>query len=321
MQYKPFVFMSIFVYSFFSINNIFAISNQQLVVKENKDPKAVFSYWTAEHLQNAKPIDLPKADLHLVKQILVSQFPQQQHSISQEGVPPSVHITPDSTLLFDPSTTSSTSVDNSNSLQASLNDYGSLGAQFSSSQLVPLAANLTYPYSAVGKLYFTIPNKGDYVCSASVIGPRVILTAGHCVHSGSGGETGYYTNWLFIPAYSLGNAPYKTWGYSFVVTTSSWMNGGGAVPNLADYAMLELQDQTINNVLTPVGSLTGRLGYATNRVLPLMPNHAHILGYPCNFDRCSIMHVTTAQSFRAVSPSNVEYGSDSGGGGSGGAWG
>jgi hypothetical protein len=63
--------------------------------------------------------------------------------------------------------------------------------------------------------------------------------------------------------------------------------------------------------------VTGYLGYQT---LSLSPNHAHLLGYPCNLDSCQKMHQVTAQNGQTVSPNNVEYGSDMRGGSSGGPW-
>ena len=158
---------------------------------------------------------------------------------------------------------------------------------------------------------------GDFVCSASVIRPRVVLTAGHCVHSGSGSESGFYTNFLFVPAFRDGNAPYKTWDWSFAAVTSTWANGGGTVPNAADYAMLEIKDQVVGDTAQRIGNITGYLGYQT---LSLIPNHSHLLRYPCNLDRCQKMHQVTSQSARSVSPNNAEYGSDMLGGSSGGPW-
>ena len=48
-------------------------------------------------------------------------------------------------------------------------------------------------------------------------------TAGHCLHSGSGGN--WYSNWVFIPAYDddLANPrPYGTWTPWWVQTRPAW---------------------------------------------------------------------------------------------------
>lgn len=115
------------------------------------------------------------------------------------------------------------------------------------------------------------------------------------------------TNLLFVPAFRDGVAPFQSWSAAYVVVPGTWATGGGTVPNAADYAMIELNDRTINGQVRRIGEVTGWLGYQTLR---LLPNHAHLLGYPCNLDNCQKMHQVTAGSFRGVSPNNVEYGSD-----------
>lgn len=92
---------------------------------------------------------------------------------------------------------------------------------------------------------------------------------------------------------------------------------GGLVPIAADYAMIEVSDQLINSTLTRLGNLTGAMGWLTNAV---MPNHVHLIGYPCNFDSCQQMHQVIAQTARTVAPNNAEIGSDMGPGSSGSAW-
>jgi V8-like Glu-specific endopeptidase len=47
----------------------------------------------------------------------------------------------------------------------------------------------TYPYSTVGKVFFN-QGGGSYVCSASIVKPTVIWTAGHCVHAGNNSSSG-----------------------------------------------------------------------------------------------------------------------------------
>ena len=52
------------------------------------------------------------------------------------------------------------------------------------------------PHRSIGKVL----NDGGQ-CSGSVIGPHLVLTAGHCVHPGGGGQL--YANTRFQPAYPL----------------------------------------------------------------------------------------------------------------------
>ncbi len=199
-------------------------------------------------------------------------------------------------------------------------DIGTEKAPFSSSRLIPDSARLAYPYSTAGKLFFTQPGVGDFICSASVLRPRVILTAGHCVHKGSGGVNGFYQNFLFIPAFEAGAAtpaPFQAWNWRFVVTPTVWATGNGAVPNAADFAIIELEERPFGGTLRKIGDVTGYLGWQTNS---LDPNHTNKLGYPANFDAAGKMHQVNSQHHRDIAPNNVEYGSDMEGGSSGGPW-
>ena len=285
------------------------LPNTQFFGKQNSDLGASAAYWTPERLRNAKPMPMPKVSPNTVH---ILPIPAPTDIQDGEGAPPTYLGPIEPQRLYTPTKTLV-----KDALQKRPMDRGTLNQDFSSSRLVPLTADVVYPYRTVGKLFFTIPNQGNYVCSASVLRPRVVLTAGHCVHSGSGGSGGYFTNWLFIPAFRDGAAPYQSWNWSYVLATSDWMTGGGSVPNAADYAMIEVQDRVINGLTRRLGDVTGYLGYQT---LSLIPNHVHQLGYPCNLDSCQKMHQVTAESARSVAPNNVEYGSDMRGGASGGPW-
>lgn len=285
--------------------------NPGFLSKENTGQSITMEYWSADRMKNAQEMPLPAVDPHAIQLLEETWFQNNTGSSeSGDGAPPEANgVKPALKTLFKTSELSP-------SITATF-DHGTSNNHFSSSRLVPLTADTAYPYSTVGKLFFTIPGQGDYVCSASVIRHRIIVTAGHCLHSGSKGGDGFFTNWKFVPAYRDGTAPFGTWNWSFVMVTDAWSNGGGTVPNGADYGMIELKDQNVGKSVRRIGTVTGYLGYQTES---LSPNHAHLLGYPCNLDRCEKMHQVTAQSARNVAPNNVEYGSDMGGGSSGGPW-
>jgi V8-like Glu-specific endopeptidase len=273
----------------------------------NNNPEATLSYWTPERLKSAKPMDLPKVKGQVQQTTLDPNVPSE----SAEAASPIKTITPENSLLY-PKEDS-----NLKTSHSPLKNVGTSGLHFTSSRLVPLTADLSYPYTTTGKLFFTQTGVGNFVCSASVIANRLVVTAGHCVHSGTNGDAGFYTNFMFIPAFRDGTAPLQRWVWSFVNTTNAWKTGQGRVPNAGDFAILEMKDNVVSGQNVRIGDVTGKLGFATNK---LSANHVHMLGYPCNFDSCQKMHQVTSRNGGAVSPNNVQYGSDMEGGASGGPW-
>ncbi len=71
------------------------------------------------------------------------------------------------------------------------------------------SAEVPLPYpSAYGKVFFTSNSNVNYVCSGTALASAnesVVWTAGHCVNEGPGA---FYKNFLFVPAYRDGAAPY-----------------------------------------------------------------------------------------------------------------
>jgi hypothetical protein len=177
----------------------------------------------------------------------------------------------------------------------------------------PYSADRAYPYITVGKLFFTAGGRPSF-CSASVIQRRIVVTAGHCVHSGT--SSGYFSNWMFVPAFRDGTAPLLTWNWRAAIVTTTWATGGGTVPNPADYAMIEFADQPVGGPLRALGDLTGWLGWQT---LNLEYNHTSKLGYPCNLDRCQKMQNVMSDDV-AFGNNIVSNGSDAGSGSDGGPW-
>jgi hypothetical protein len=83
---------------------------------------------------------------------------------------------------------------------------------------------LPYP-SAEGKVFFT-DSGVNYVCSGSALlstNESVVWTAGHCVNDGPGD---FHTNFMFVPAYRDGAAPYGRFAAPTLLTTSGWRNSG-----------------------------------------------------------------------------------------------
>ncbi len=277
------------------------------------EAQATLAYWTPERLASAQPMPLPRPAF------TPETAPEPQLAGTPRGVngrAPSVNLRADFTnLLYDPAAAQiEPEVASDEGVEPE--NHGTFVAPYTSSRLVPLSADTFYPYRAAGKFFFTTPS-GPSWCTAGVINQRVIATAGHCVHRGFGGVAGFYTNFLFVPAFRNGAAPYQAWNWAFVVVTGTWSAGGGGVPNAADYAMLEVQDRVIGGAVRRLGNVVGWFGWQT---LSLSRNHTTKLGYPQNLDSGNMMHQELSGNFRNTSPNNVEYGSHSRGGSSGGPW-
>jgi hypothetical protein len=90
-----------------------------------------------------------------------------------------------------------------------------------------VSAEVSQPYpSTYGKVFFTSNSGVNYVCSGSAVvsaNESVVWTAGHCVNEGPGA---FYKNFLFVPAYRDGAAPYGKFAGSTLYTTSGWQASG-----------------------------------------------------------------------------------------------
>jgi V8-like Glu-specific endopeptidase len=76
-----------------------------------------------------------------------------------------------------------------------------------------------------GKVFFTLGST-NYVCSGSstaAANESLVQTAGHCVNEGPGA---FATNFVFVPAYKDGAAPYGRFAARALLTTSQWSGSG-----------------------------------------------------------------------------------------------
>lgn len=79
------------------------------------------------------------------------------------------------------------------------------------------------PARTHGKVFFTIPGRGDFVCSATVVrsgGRSLVLTAGHCVYDDVARR--FASRWMFVPAYRNGARPFGGWVARRLATTSQF---------------------------------------------------------------------------------------------------
>lgn len=120
-----------------------------------------------------------------------------------------------------------------------------------------------------GKVFFTSFGI-NYVCSAAIVnteGKSEVWTAGHCVSDG--GAWNY--NWVFVPNYYNGVAPYGYWYGAQLWTTNAWFNNNNDWANDVGAAVLH------RNNGWRIADYLGSQGIAWNYPVNY---YAYAFGYP-----------------------------------------
>lgn len=98
--------------------------------------------------------------------------------------------------------------------------FGSTAAPWYGSTSAP-------PATTSGRVFFTGNDGRGYSCSGSTVnsnGKNLVFTAGHCVHPGGSGT--WFRNWVFIPRYANGSAPYGQWSARQLWSWTLWTQNG-----------------------------------------------------------------------------------------------
>jgi V8-like Glu-specific endopeptidase len=129
--------------------------------------------------------------------------------------------------------------------------------------------------NAVGRAFFRDPTDGkNYSCSGGTINSgkrRLVLTAGHCVHGGSGKQ--WMQNWIFQPGYQFGAGAPGTFPAYQLWAQSGWFNNND---RHYDYAFAIMQN---NQFGQRVVDRVGGNGLTINPGRPFVT----AIGYPSNF--------------------------------------
>jgi V8-like Glu-specific endopeptidase len=177
-----------------------------------------------------------------------------------------------------------------------------------------LEAPLSTP-PAHGKVFFS-DGTFDYVCSGTALASQnesVVWTAGHCVNEGPGG---FVQDFLFVPAYRDGAAPYGEFAGVQLHTTSAWQSSGEYGVDLgAAEVSTNASGQTLTEAVT-----TGR---------PVVFNSPRkqaykLYGYPAakrfSGQRQRLCDTAWSRDDTSTTPDTMGVPCDMTGGSSGGGW-
>ncbi|MBV9689428.1 MAG: hypothetical protein JO202_06930 [Ktedonobacteraceae bacterium] len=199
----------------------------------------VHAYWTPERMKSAKPLD----------EVLAPAAKTAHRPVTQTG--PAGFVAP------------------------ALPQSGSASGSYKSSVLspdssVPPGSYSSFPYSTVGKVFFT-QNGNNFECSGAAINSKnksVVDTAGHCVYGG-----GHFDSYFqFCPQYLKGSSPQGCWVANYVATRNDWINTGSLED---DFGMAVVSPNNGNLLVNVVGGLGWVYNASANQTFTA-------LGYPAN---------------------------------------
>lgn len=101
-----------------------------------------------------------------------------------------------------------------------------------------------YPSRAIAHLYIIFPNGSSGTCTGWFIGPRMVATAGHCVHTG--GSSGQWASSITVrPGRNGSVSPYGSATAIQLYSVSGWTSSGNRD---YDYAAIKLSSYLGNTV-------------------------------------------------------------------------
>ncbi|WP_066286446.1 trypsin-like serine peptidase [Arthrobacter sp. B6] len=108
------------------------------------------------------------------------------------------------------------------------------------------------PVDHIGKVFFTLDGS-NYVCSGNAVASAnrsTVATAGHCLNEGPGA---FATNFIFVPAYLNGAAPYGKWTARAYHAPSAWSSKGDMQYDTGFAVMNTLDGKYLTDVVAESG--------------------------------------------------------------------
>ncbi|MFC5805413.1 trypsin-like serine peptidase [Streptomyces formicae] len=161
-----------------------------------------------------------------------------------------------------------------------------------------------------GRVFFTFQGR-TASCSGNAVTSQnasTVITAGHCVkYQGS-----WHTDWVFVPAYDNGQAPYGQWTASKILTTPQWEASEDINYDVGAAVVAPLNGQKLTSV-------TGAQGIQFNGGYN---KQMYAFGFPAAspYDGTKLIHCSGNSSRDFLLSNDHSLGCNMTGGSSGGPW-
>ncbi|MEU3948339.1 peptidase [Streptomyces sp. NPDC029526] len=161
-----------------------------------------------------------------------------------------------------------------------------------------------------GRVFFTFQGR-TASCSGNAVTSQnasTVITAGHCVkYQGS-----WHTNWVFVPGYDNGEAPYGRWTATKTLTTPQWEASEDINHDVGAAVVAPLDGRTLTSVVGAQG-LQFNGGY--NKPM-------YAFGFPAAspYDGSELIHCSGNSSRDFLFSQDHSLGCNMTGGSSGGPW-
>ncbi|MFF5976464.1 trypsin-like serine peptidase [Streptomyces sp. NPDC012769] len=176
------------------------------------DQRRAATFWTPDRMRSATPLDLT-ADPRALRQVARSATP----------------------TTIAPTTTSSTAAASPSAVSPTA--FPQAGGAWTGGGAVVKTS---------GRVFFTFQGR-TASCSGNAVTSQnasTVITAGHCVkYQGS-----WHTNWVFVPAYANGSAPYGQWTATKTLTTPQWEASEDINYDVAAAVVAPLDGRTLTSV-------------------------------------------------------------------------